>query len=139
MNEAAPQGPPRALVLWIIWFALVAAVPFYVVFLGGGWPTGKNPPDAPLPAMFLVGLAELIGATAIRWFVLPRFQKLQQKLVWMVVGLSLSEGPVFYSIFLIPRSLPETRMLLIVLCVLSLLQFIPLYAREPEPDPWRRP
>ena len=136
MNEKGPPPAALALVMWIIWFALFAAVPFYVVFLGGGWSSGKNAAGAALPIIFFVGLFQLAAATAVRWFVLPRSTRPPQQLVWMVLGLSLSEGPVFYSIFLIPRSQPETKTVLLVLCVLSMLQFAPFYARAPKVSPF---
>jgi hypothetical protein len=137
-TENAPRAPVnRVLPFWAIWFALVAAIPIYAVFLGGELVLGRNTAGASLPPVFFLALFQIIAATAVRWLVLPRFVELPKKLVWMIVGLALSNGASFHSIFLFPRNQPETKLLTIVLAFLSVLQFAPFYAREPRRSAFR--
>jgi hypothetical protein len=49
----------------------------------------------------------------------------------MVIGLALSEGAGIFGIFLVPHDQPETKLLVFLLSLFSVLQFVPLYAREP--------
>lgn len=129
-NPTSPR-PPQVLIFWVIWFAILGGLLVIQYKLGGGVPTGRNAADAKIPAVIFVAFGEVLFATVVRWLVLPRFVELPKKLVWMIIGLALSEGAGFFGIFLIPRDQPETRLLVFLLSVLSVLQFVPLYAREP--------
>ena len=47
----------------------------------------------------------------------------------MIVGLALSEGGAFYGLFLVPADQPETKLLVFVLALISMVQFAPFYAQ----------
>lgn len=125
--------PPRnrVFVFWIIWFAITASVPIYQFLLGYGLPSGKNAPGQPFPGIAFVAIAEVLAATAIRWMVLPRIARLSQQLVCMIVGLAAAESAELLGVFLIPSSLPEMKMLIFLLSLFGVIQFAPIYAREP--------
>jgi hypothetical protein len=119
--------------LWIIWLGITSGVVAIQFTIGGGLPTGKNPPDATMPPIALVALIEIFAATAVRWFVLQRMARLQQQLVIMIIGLALAENPVFFGIFLVPPDQPQTKLLIFLLSLFGVLQFAPTYARDPRP------
>jgi hypothetical protein len=78
-------------------------------------------------------VAQIVAASAIRWFVLPRFTDFQKRLVLTVVGLALSQSVTFFGIFLFAADMPHTKMELFWLSLLSAIQFIPLFASD-EPE-----
>ena len=45
----------------------------------------------------------------------------------MVVGLALSENPIFFSLFLIGSDYPQNQIAVLIVAVLSLIQFAPSY------------
>lgn len=128
MQETITYTRQRALALWVIWFALFAAVLVYQFALGGGIPSGSNAPsDGMSPILVLAG-GQLVVASMIRWILMPRADNAEKVLVWMILGLSLSEAVELYGIFLISNDQPSTKLTLWVLSILSVLQFIPVYA-----------
>jgi hypothetical protein len=46
----------------------------------------------------------------------------------MIVGLSLSEAPVFFSLFLVGPDYPQNQLAVLMVAVVSLIQFAPSYA-----------
>jgi hypothetical protein len=131
MDPSKNSPPAQAILFWIVWFAILSGLVVMQVFLGGGVPTGRNAPDAPMPVIVWVCVAEVMAAALIRWLVLPRFAELPRKFVWMVVGLALAEGAGILGMFLLPRDQPETRLVIFLLSFFGVLQFVPLYARAP--------
>jgi hypothetical protein len=131
MQTPASRQAPPAIIFWVIWFAILSGLLVMQFFLGGGVPTGRNAPDASIPGIVFVPLGEVLLATLVRGLVLPRFVELPKKFVWMIIGLSLSEGAGILGIFLLPGDQPETKLLVFLLSLFSVLQFIPLYARGP--------
>ncbi|WP_269526892.1 hypothetical protein [Coraliomargarita parva] len=118
----------RALVAWIIWFAILQAAFIYPFLLGGGFPKGDNSPEAVHPALWALCIGPVLLATALRWLILPRVQTdSQQQLSMMIVGLALSEGPILFSIFLLPEH-PQYRIAVWMLAIVSVIQFAPSYA-----------
>jgi hypothetical protein len=118
------------MIMWVMWAALTSGFLVIQFILGGGLPQGKNPPTAGVHPIAIMGVVLVIIATGIRWFVLPRFAALNQKLVMMIVGMALSEGAGINGIFLIPASQPETKLAIFVLSLLGMVQFAPIYARS---------
>lgn len=131
MSNPTTARTPQPIIFWVIWIAILSALLVLQFVLGGGVPAGRNAAGAKIPTVIFVAAGEVLLATLVRWFVLPRFVELHKKFVWMVVGVALSEGAGILGIFLIPRDQPETRLLVFLLSLMSVLQFVPLYAREP--------
>jgi hypothetical protein len=123
-----PTNKPQALVLWVIWASLLGSLFIYQFVLGGGIPKGSNAAMAEVPPIVWVAMGQIIAASAVRWLVLPRAEAPGKKLIWMIVGLALSEGVEFYGLFLIHSDQPSTKTALWVLSMISVFQFVPLYA-----------
>ncbi len=127
------QNVPKALVLYIIWFALTAGLFVYQFVLGGGFLTGANAlPQGygfPIP---LIGV-EVAAAAVVRWAVIPRLKGPSRILVALVIGMALSESAELFGIFLIPRGMPQTKMAVFYLAVVSAFQFLPTYVLSDDP------
>ena len=130
--STTPTPSARALVFWVIWFAILSGLLMMQFMLGGGIPTGNNAPGASLPPIAFIALGEVLASTAVRWLVLPRFTAFPRKLAWMLVGIALSEGAGFFEIFLVPRNQPETRQFVLALAVFGIVQFAPIYATSSD-------
>jgi|GEM_PF-6091970 len=55
-------------------------------------------------------------------------QRATEALVTMIVGLALSEQPIFVSLFLIGADYPQYQIAVLMASVVSLIQFAPSYA-----------
>ena len=118
----------HALVMWIIWFAQLQAAFVFQWFLGGGFAQGENA-EAPMAIwLWLVCLLPILCATGIRWMYIPKIKQAPQQLVAMIVGLALSEGPLLLSIFLVAPDYPQFQIAILLLAVVSVIQFAPSYA-----------
>ena len=134
-SHGRSQKPLQAMVLWVIWFSITVSIFIYQFTLGRGLPHGTNAPGGGLSPVVVLAIMEILIATAVRWFVLPRAKHSRQMLVAMIIGLALSEAVEFYGIFLIPAGQPQTKLSLFILSLLSCAQFAPIYARsKPAPD-----
>jgi hypothetical protein len=123
-----PQNPrPAAIVYWTIWAAIFFAVFAYQFILGHGLPRGANAPGAGLSPIALIAIAAVIVATIVRWLVIPRTTDGRQLLILLIIGMALSETPTLFEIFLLPASMPETKLLIFGLSVVSCAQFAPIY------------
>jgi hypothetical protein len=67
-------------------------------------------------------------ATGIRWLVLSKATRPAQQLVGMIVGLALSEVSVLLGIFFVAPDYPQNQIGLLMVGVVSLIQFAPSYA-----------
>jgi len=125
MASAAKQ---QAIVMWILWFAMLQGVFIIQWVLGKGIPGGDNI-EAPMAAwLWVLCFAPILVATGIRWGVIPKLKLPQQQIVAMIVGLSLSEAPVFFSLFLVGPDYPQNQLAVLMVAVVSLIQFAPSYA-----------
>ena len=125
-NLASSKG--RALIMWIVWFSVLQGAFIVQWFLGKGIPEGENI-ETPMSVMlWALCFAPLVIATIIRWKILPKLKQAQQQLVAMLVGLALSEGPIFFSLFLIGSDYPQNQIAVLIVAVFSILQFAPSYA-----------
>lgn len=118
----------QALILWIIWFTQLQATFVFQIFLGGGF-SGEANADAPMALwLWLVCLIPLMLATAIRWLFIPKLTEPAPQLVAMIIGLAFSEAPVLLSIFLVGPDYPQYQIAILMVAVVSLIQFAPSYA-----------
>jgi len=128
---AHPPPHPRALVLWVIWFAMLCSVFLYQLILGKGVPHGSNLQSSSTPPIVWVAIAQVAAASFIRWLLIPRTKEVPKMVVLMIIGLALGEGVEFYGLFLVPHDQPETKLLLWILSILGIAQFAPVYAKRP--------
>jgi len=108
------------LVWWIMWFGLlssVLAIHFIIPVVPGREIT-------PAGALTYVPLVPLFLGCAVRWLLLPRLGKQEHALAVFLMGLALCEGCAILGIFLVP----EMRSTYVVLAVIGVLQFMPVFA-----------
>jgi len=117
----------KAYVFWILWFVFLQSAFLFHFLMGGGFPEGENieKPMAVWP--WAACLIPILIATSVRWLVIPKLRH-QQQLVAMIIGLALSEQPIFFSLFLIGSDYPQYQITILMLSVVSLIQFAPSYA-----------
>lgn len=113
--------------MWIIWFVMLQSAFVIHFVIGGGFPSGENAVKPMAAWLWIACAAPLIAATMIRWIVLPKIQEQRKLLVAMIIGLALSEQPIFFSLFLIGADYPQNQIAVLVVSVVSLIQFAPSY------------
>lgn len=119
------KPPPASFVFWLMWGAIMAAMPFYKLFLGGGARVDSfdRPVDLFVGVMFVVPLAI---ATGIRWVLIPRLANWRGILVPFVIGIALGESLVFYGKFLFP----EFESVFFYAGLVGVGQFLPFFVRK---------
>ncbi|MFO1451838.1 MAG: hypothetical protein U1F61_26985 [Opitutaceae bacterium] len=121
MPSSSSQASPL-LVWWIIWFAISAGlVAISVTIEVRPAPPGND-------ALKYLPLAPLMAATLVRWLVLPRFTRRARAFPLFVVGVALAEGSGLLGLFLVPESRNEY----LLLSLLGLAQFVPVFATRYE-------
>lgn len=118
----------HALVMWIIWFAILQGAFVIQWFFGKGIPQGENLDEPMAFWLWLLCFLPILLATLIRWLLIPKLQAPQAQLVAMIVGLSLAEVPIFFSLFLIGTDYPQNQIAVLMLAVVTIIQFAPSYA-----------
>jgi hypothetical protein len=121
---------PRSVVLWILWATMLVAMVMYQFQLGGGIPAGRDLPGEQAIGLEITSTVFIGFATLIRWLMIPRAVGGRNLLILMIAGVALSETVTFYEIFLLPRSMPHTRLEYFVVSILSALQFAPFYGKQ---------
>jgi len=127
-EKMASPAKQQAIVMWIIWFALLQGVFVIQWVLGRGIPGGENIEEPMAAWLWLLCFAPILVATGIRWRIIPKLKLPQQQLVAMVIGRSLTEAPVLFSLFLIGPDYPQNQIAVLMVAVVSLIQFAPSYA-----------
>jgi hypothetical protein len=118
----------QAYVFWIIWFAFLQSAFVIHFILGGGFPEGDNVAEPMAAWLWLICIVPIVLATAVRWLVIPKLKEQPKMLVAMIIGLALCEQPIFFSLFLIGSDYPQYQIVILMLSVVSLIQFAPSYA-----------
>ena len=121
----------KAPVLWILWITILMSLFLYQFKLGHGLTKGHDARPVFQNPMIWLCVFNLIAAAVVRWWFIPKTTDLKRLLVLLIIGLALSEAVTFFGIFLFQSDMPETKTGLFVLSVLSVLQFMPLYAKAP--------
>jgi hypothetical protein len=117
----------QAIVMWVIWFAMLQFA-FVVHFIvGGGFPSGENAVEPMAAWLWIACFVPLVAATLLRWLVMPKIKEQARLLVAMVIGLALSEQPILISLFLIGADYPQIQIGVLCVSVVSLIQFAPSY------------
>lgn len=118
----------QAAVFWIIWFALLQSAFVIHFILGGGFPSGDNIAEPMAIWLWFLCFVPMVLATGVRWLVIPKLRDQKKMLVAMIIGLTLSEQPIFFSLFLIGEDYPQNQIAVLMASVVSLIQFAPSYA-----------
>ncbi len=132
MNSEASETKPS--MYWMVWVGILSGALTIQSVIGGGIPQGQDQGQPPL-GMLILCIVALIASFGIRWLLLPRFTNLRQKFPIFIMGVAIAEGPLFFQMFLIGPEYPETQRTILILTLVALAQFIPLFAKTSEPDP----
>jgi|HubBroStandDraft_1064217.scaffolds.fasta_scaffold66761_2 hypothetical protein len=132
MTTATPPKYPAS-VFWQVWIGILASAFYYQFRDGGGFRFEGGALQSTGYSFFVVfAVAHFVAASVVRWIVIPKANERRRVLIYMVVGLALSEAITFYGIYLFAFSEHETKMLLFSLSILSVVQFAPFYCRNIE-------
>ncbi|MDQ8196308.1 hypothetical protein QEH59_17870 [Coraliomargarita sp. SDUM461004] len=118
----------HAIVMWIIWFAQLQAAFMFQFFLADGFSKESNLATPMAGWIWLLCIAPLVLATGIRWLGIPKMAEPNKQLVIMIIGLALCETSVLSSIFLVARDYPQYQIGILMVAVVSIIQFAPSYA-----------
>lgn len=118
----------QAIIMWIIWFAVLQGAFLIQWFMGKGIPKGENASEPMAAWLWLTCFGPVVLATLIRWLVIPKLKDTQHQLVAMILGLSLAEAPIFFSLFLVGPDYPQNQIAVLMVAVVALIQFAPSYA-----------
>ena len=118
----------QAITMWIIWFAVLQGAFLIQWFMGKGIPKGENASEPMAAWLWLTCFGPVVLATLVRWLVIPKLKDTQHQLVAMILGLSLAEAPIFFSLFLVGPDYPQNQIAVLMVAVVALIQFAPSYA-----------
>ncbi|MDQ8209197.1 hypothetical protein QEH52_16845 [Coraliomargarita sp. SDUM461003] len=118
----------HAIVMWIIWFAQLQAAFIFQFFLAGGFSKETNVVEPMAIWLWFLCLVPLVLATGIRWLGIPKMTQPNQQLATMIIGLALCEASVLSSIFLVAPDYPQYQIGILMVAVVSIIQFAPSYA-----------
>ena len=96
--------------------------------MGKGIPKGENASEPMAAWLWLTCFGPVVLATLVRWLVIPKLKDTQHQLVAMILGLSLAEAPIFFSLFLVGPDYPQNQIAVLMVAVVALIQFAPSYA-----------
>ncbi len=117
----------QAFVMWIIWFVFLQAAFAYHFIVGDGFPSGENAAEPMAGWLWVLCVVPIVLATMVRWLVIPKLKDQKQMLIALIVGLALTEAPIFFEIFLIGSDYPQNQIAVLMIAVFSLIQFAPIY------------
>ena len=118
----------QAFVMWIIWFVFLQMAFAYHFVLGDGFPSGENAAEPMATWLWVLCVVPIVLATVVRWLVIPKLKDQKQMLIALIVGLVLTEAPIFFELFLIGSDYPQNQIVVLMIAVFSLIQFAPIYA-----------
>jgi len=118
----------QAFVFWVLWFVFLQSALVIHFVIGDGFPQGENAAEPMALWLWVLCSVPLFLATGVRWLVIPKLKEQRHLLVAMIVGLALSEQPIFFSLFLIGADYPQNQIAVLMVAVVCLIQFAPSYA-----------
>jgi len=124
------EGPTKqhAMIMWIIWFAYLQSMLAIQFFIGGGIPSGDNIAE-PMPlGLWVAAICPALIAITLRWSLMHKLRQPAQQLPALIVGLALSELPLFISLFLVGSDYPQNQIVILMIAFFSGLQYAPIYA-----------
>jgi len=123
MSTPSNQVPPKPVVFWILWIAILSGLPMIYLVMGQS-STQTSSPSSSFPLGLVAGLPPLVFSIVARWAILPRIDNPAKALSAFIVGMALAEGCGIIGIILGG----EHKNLLFAAGVLGVLQYIPLFA-----------
>ena len=117
----------QAFVMWIIWFVFLQMAFAYHFVLEDGFPAGGNAAEPMASWLWVLCFVPIILATVVRWWVIPKLKDQKQMLIALIIGLALTEAPIFFELFLIGPEYPQNQIVVLMVGVFSLIQFAPIY------------
>lgn len=114
--------------MWIIWFAVLQGAFVFQWVLGEGIPQGENAAESMAAWLWVLCFVPIVLATLVRWLLIPKLRVAQAQMVAMIVGLSLAEAPIFFSLFLIAPDYPQNQIAVLMVAIVAIIQFAPSYA-----------
>lgn len=118
----------QSIVFWIIWFVFLQSAFIVHFVVGGGFPEGENVAEPMSVWVWAICFIPILIATGVRWLVIPKLKQQPKLLVTMIVGLALTEQAIFVSLFLVGPDYPQNQIAILMVAVVSLIQFAPSYA-----------
>lgn len=125
MSTPTNQAPPKPVVFWILWIAILSGLPMIYLVMGQS-STQTSSPSSSFPLGLAAGLPPLVFSIVARWAILPRIDNPAKALSAFIVGMALAEGCGIIGIILGG----EHKNLLFAAGVLGVLQYIPLFANR---------
>jgi len=116
-----PLPPQPKFVLWLLWFAITFGLVMIYSFAAPKGGEGAK-------ALQYLPMVPLAISVFIRWVLLPRQKSVATAMPVFIIGLAMAEGCGILGMFLVPQ-LKETYL---VLALLGLFQFAPLWAGKLE-------
>jgi len=108
---------------WALWIAIILGLVIVYMVIQ------SQPSQAPYPNLRYLPILPLALSALVRWIVIPRIRARVRAFPMFVAGLALAEGCGMLGIFLVPDLKPAY----LVLSLLGLAQFVPVFASRHEP------
>jgi hypothetical protein len=126
--NGAPANP-KAMIFWILWFAILSGLLMMQLLAKGGVPKLENPENASIlfPA---IGLGMAMASMTVRFVVIPRMDTLEKKLPLMLVGLAMAESIGVLGAFVVPPEEGASRLFMLVLAVVCIVVSAPVYVNS---------
>jgi hypothetical protein len=120
---------PKAMIFWILWFAILSGLLMIQLLAKGGVPKLENPENAPIlfPAL---GLGMAMASMAVRFVVIPRLDSLEKKLPLMILGLAMAESIGVLGAFVVPPEEGASRLFMLALALVCIVVSAPVYANS---------
>ncbi len=111
-------------VWWIIWVMMMPGIFMYYFLLGNGPHAASG--DSSANGLWLVGFLPAAISIVLRQAIIPRISHAKLAFNIFVIGMIIAEGSCFMGILVFPAHKLE----LVAASFLSILQFMPLFARR---------
>ncbi|MGC4015565.1 MAG: hypothetical protein QM755_13755 [Luteolibacter sp.] len=129
MSLHPSPAPAKAIVFWVIWFAILSGLFVIQLFVGGGIPEGPDQGQAPL-VFIAAGSVAAFASLLVRFLILPSKKSLEQKLPLMIISLALAEAPGIAAAVVVPHGFAQTRLWMFLAAVGCVIISAPVYAKE---------
>lgn len=120
---------PKAMIFWILWFAILSGLLMIQLLAKGGVPKLENPENASIlfPA---IGLGMAMASMTVRFVVIPRLDSLEKKLPFMIIGLAMAESIGVLGAFVVPPEEGASRLFMLALAVVCIVVSAPVYVNS---------
>jgi len=127
MSDSAAQRIDRSF-FWKVWGGIAAFTVVVLLTQHGNVPA-QSSGIAQTTVILVLGIILILIASVLRWVVILRAKDARSLVIAMVAGLVLSESVGFFGLYLLPSGMTHSRTALFALSLLSIIQFVPTYAK----------